>query len=206
MDSGCSRHITGNLNLLSNVRNIQGGYVAFAGNSGGMITQEGEVSNGKITFERVNYCDKVDHNLLSVSQICDKKYTTVFNDKECMILKPGYVIPEDMIVMRSPRSNDIYVLNMNSPESRSIETCFVSKATEKDSILWHRRMGHIHVRKMNYLMANDLVEGVTLKNFKLSDNCIACKKGKQKKKSHPSKVLNSIDTPLNDCIWIYSVL
>jgi len=38
--------------------------------------------------------------------------------------------------------------------------------------------------------------GVSLKNFKLSDHCVACKKGKQKKKSHPSKLLNSIDTPL----------
>ena len=122
-----------------------------------------------------------------------KKYTTVFTDKECLILKPGCVIPEDMVVRRSPRSNDIYVLNMNSSASKSIKTCFISKATEKDSILWHRRMGHIHVRKMNYLMANDLVEGVSLKNFKLSDHCVTCKKGKQKKKSHPSKLFNSID-------------
>ena len=67
-----------------------------------MITQEGEVSNGKITFEKVNYYDKVDHNLLSVSQICDKKYTTVFTHKKCLILKLGYVIPDDMVVMRSP--------------------------------------------------------------------------------------------------------
>ena len=125
-----------------------------------------------------------------------KKYTIVFTDKECLILKPGYVIPEDMFVMRSPRSNDIYVLNMNSRASTSIETCFVSKGTEKDSILWHRRMGHIHVRKMNYLMANDLVEGVSLKNFKLSDHYVSCKKGKQMKKSHLSKLLNSIDAPL----------
>ena len=74
--------------------------------------------------------------------------------------------------------------------------CFISKATEKDSILWHRRMGHIHARKVNYLMVNDLVEGVSLKNFKLSDHCVACKKGKQKKKSYPSKLFNSIDAPL----------
>ncbi|XP_076913229.1 uncharacterized protein LOC143571776 [Bidens hawaiensis] len=81
LDSGCSRHITDNLDLLTNVKDIQGGYVAFAGNQGGMITKEREVSNGNITSERVNYCEKVDHNLLSMSQICDKKYTTLFTDK-----------------------------------------------------------------------------------------------------------------------------
>ncbi|XP_076923257.1 uncharacterized protein LOC143585296 [Bidens hawaiensis] len=99
MDGGCSRYITENFNLLTNVKNIQGGYVAFAGNLGGMITKEGDVSNGCITFEKVNYRDKVDHNFLSMSLICDKKYTTVFNDKERIIMKPGYIIPEDMVVM-----------------------------------------------------------------------------------------------------------
>ena len=103
VDSGCSRHMTGNLSLLTDVKPINGGYVAFAGDKGGQITGEGTVSNGKISFEKVNYCKQLQHNLLSVSQVCDKKYTTVFNDVECMILKPGFVIPEEWILMRAPR-------------------------------------------------------------------------------------------------------
>lgn len=54
MDSGYSKHITGYLNILSNVKDNQGGYVAFAGNQGGMIIEEGNVSNGSFTFEKVN--------------------------------------------------------------------------------------------------------------------------------------------------------
>ncbi|KAI3732712.1 hypothetical protein L1987_63919 [Smallanthus sonchifolius] len=38
VDSGCSRHMTGNIRLLEDVINIDGGYVAFAGNKGGYIT------------------------------------------------------------------------------------------------------------------------------------------------------------------------
>ncbi|KAM0008735.1 hypothetical protein Hdeb2414_s0106g00796161 [Helianthus debilis subsp. tardiflorus] len=45
VDSGASRHMTGDLRLLYDVRNIRGGYVAFAGDKGGYITGEGKISN-----------------------------------------------------------------------------------------------------------------------------------------------------------------
>lgn len=146
--------------------------------------------------------------MLSVTQICDKKYISLFTTKEYIILKLGYVILEDMVITRSPISNYIYVLSMstNVSSSTSVETCFVSKETEKDSILWYKYMGHIHVREMNQLMENNLVDGVSLKNFKLTNHCVAYNKGKHKKKSHLMKLINFIDTPINVFIWIYSVM
>ena len=147
VDSGCSRHMTGNASLLTQIRQINGGYVAFAGEKGGQITGEGTVSNGRVSFEKVNYCEQLKHNLLSVSQVCDKQYTTTFTAKECLILKPGFEIPEEWILMRAPRKNDTYVLDMNTVSSNADLTCLITKASEKDSILWHRRMGHIHFRK-----------------------------------------------------------
>ncbi|GKD50566.1 hypothetical protein Tco_1279542 [Tanacetum coccineum] len=39
IDSGCSRHMTGNMSYLTDYKEIDGGYVAFGGNSkGGKIT------------------------------------------------------------------------------------------------------------------------------------------------------------------------
>ncbi|GKF61166.1 hypothetical protein Tco_0181220, partial [Tanacetum coccineum] len=39
IDSGCSRHMTGNMSYLTNYEEIDGGYVAFGGNpKGGKIT------------------------------------------------------------------------------------------------------------------------------------------------------------------------
>ena len=57
-------------------------------------------------------------------------------------------------------------------------------------------MGHIYLRKMNYLIHHNLVEGVNVKGFHLNEECLSCKFGKQKKKSHPSKQVNSINLPL----------
>ncbi|KAL9996280.1 putative RNA-directed DNA polymerase [Helianthus debilis subsp. tardiflorus] len=197
MDSGASRHMTGKTALLYDVNNINGGYVGFAGNQGGRIIGEGTLSNGVITFERVNYIAELENNLLSISQICDRMYTTHFTNKECLILKPGFVIPEEWIIMRAPRVNDLYVLDMSVATTTTGQAhCFVSRATEKESRLWHRKMGHIHLRKMNQLVHTNLVTGVNIKGFHLEGECISCVKGKQKKKSHPTKQTNSVSRPL----------
>ncbi|XP_076914840.1 uncharacterized protein LOC143573978 [Bidens hawaiensis] len=98
--------------------------------------------------------------------------------------------------MRAPRVNDLNVMNL-STTSTSLGTaqCFISRASEREFILWHRRMGHISLRKMNHLVHRNLVEGVNLRNFQLTEECLDCKKGKQTKKPHPKKLLNSINLP-----------
>ena len=189
--------MTGMLSLLSDVKPFNGGPVAFTGDKGGRITSQGVLTNGCVSFDRVNYVAELENNLLSISQISDKGYSAVFNNQECIILKPGYVVPIEWVLMRAPRERDLYVLDMSTASTMNrTEQCFVSKATEKESILWHRKMGHLHVRKMNQLVTHNLVEGVNSKGFHLNDDCVACKKGKQTKKSHPTKLFNSINVPL----------
>ncbi|KAI3825180.1 hypothetical protein L1987_06656 [Smallanthus sonchifolius] len=189
--------MTGNIRLLEDVKNIDGGYVAFVGNKGGYITGHGTLKNDKVKFEKVNYVELLEHNLLSVSQVCDKKFSFHFNDAECYILKPGFVIPDEWILMKAPRTNDTYVLDMSvATTTNSIPTCLLSKASESDSILWHRKLAHINYRKMNYTVKNDLVFGIPRMKFSVPDDCIPCKKGKQRKKSQKSKSKNSIVTPL----------
>nr|GEV25340.1 retrotransposon protein, putative, Ty1-copia subclass [Tanacetum cinerariifolium] len=47
IDSGCSRHITGNMSYLSNFEELNGGYVTFEGNpKGGKITGKGKIKTG----------------------------------------------------------------------------------------------------------------------------------------------------------------
>nr|GEV14354.1 hypothetical protein [Tanacetum cinerariifolium] len=44
IDSGCSRHMTGNMSYLSDFKELNGGYVAFGGNpNGGKITKKGKI-------------------------------------------------------------------------------------------------------------------------------------------------------------------
>ncbi|KAD6796258.1 hypothetical protein E3N88_07154 [Mikania micrantha] len=197
VDSGCSRHMIGELGLLKDFREMKGCYVNFAGDKGGQITGSGSLTNGKVSFDNVNYCKELTNNLLSVSQISDKGYQVLFDDKKCYVLKQGIKIPDDWILMTADRCKDLYVLDMVNAETvNKVETCLVSKAPEQDTRSWHRRMGHIHIRQKNHLVHNHLVDGVPVKHFKLPNVCVSCKKGKQKRRSHKSKTVFSIDKPL----------
>ena len=70
---------------------------------------------------------------MSVSQICDKGHTVLLTDIEASVLKPGFVILEEWIVMRAPSRNDTYVMDMSTAESSKESTCLLSKASESES-------------------------------------------------------------------------
>nr|GFD38754.1 putative ribonuclease H-like domain-containing protein [Tanacetum cinerariifolium] len=73
IDSGCSRHMTGNMSYLSEFEELNGGYVAFGGNpKGGKITSKGKIKTGKLGFDDVYFVKELKSNLFSVSQMCDK--------------------------------------------------------------------------------------------------------------------------------------
>ncbi|GKF55488.1 hypothetical protein Tco_0165828 [Tanacetum coccineum] len=74
IDSGCSRHMTGNMSYLSDYEEINGGYVGFGGDpKGGKITGKGKIRTEKLDFEDVYIVKELKFNLFSVSQMYDKK-------------------------------------------------------------------------------------------------------------------------------------
>ncbi|GJU57373.1 hypothetical protein Tco_1235139 [Tanacetum coccineum] len=56
VDSGCSRHMTGNMSYLSDFKEFDGGYVTFGGGAkGGKITGKGTLKTGKLDFKDVYF-------------------------------------------------------------------------------------------------------------------------------------------------------
>ncbi|GKA37438.1 putative ribonuclease H-like domain-containing protein [Tanacetum coccineum] len=59
IDSGCSRHMTGNMSYLTNYEEIDGGYVAFGGNlKGGKITRKVPRKNNMYSVDLKNIVSK----------------------------------------------------------------------------------------------------------------------------------------------------
>ncbi|KAJ9546459.1 hypothetical protein OSB04_019002 [Centaurea solstitialis] len=197
VDSGCSRHMTGIMSLLEDFKRFEGGHVAFGDNpNGGKISGKGKVSKGKMTFDDVYFVKQLKYNLLSVSQVCDKKFGVFFTDTECLILAPGYKIDESKVMLRTPMKDNVYCLDIEDASSLSSLNCLFSKASVSESSLWHRRMCHMNFKNMNLLVKNNLVRGFPAKEFSSDDHCVACLKGKQHKNSHKSKEVNTISSPL----------
>ncbi|GJT43805.1 putative ribonuclease H-like domain-containing protein [Tanacetum coccineum] len=158
-NSGCSRHMTGNIAHLSDFQEFDGGYVTFRGGAyGRRITGKGTLKTNNIDFE-----DLPDEN---------------------------------QILLRIPRKDNMYTFDMKSIVPNEGLTCLVAKATLDESMLWHRRLGHINFKNINKLAKENLVRGFPFRRFENDQTCVACLKGKQHRASCKSKELNPITKPL----------
>nr|GEV09874.1 hypothetical protein [Tanacetum cinerariifolium] len=111
-DSGCSRHMIGNISYLTHFKEHDGGYVAFwAGAKGGKITGKGTIRIGKIDFEGVYFVKELQFNLFSVSQMCDKKNSVPFTETECFVLSPNFKLADESdVLLKVPRKNNMVLV------------------------------------------------------------------------------------------------
>nr|GEX76335.1 retrovirus-related Pol polyprotein from transposon TNT 1-94 [Tanacetum cinerariifolium] len=167
IDSGSSRHMTGNMSYLSDFEELNGGYVAFGGNpKGGKIFGKGKIRTGKLDFDDVYFFKELKFNLFSVSQMCDKKNSVLFTDTKCLVLSPDFKLSdENQVLLRVPRENNMYNVDLKNIVPSGDLTCFFAKATLDKSNLWHRRLGHINFKTMNKLVKGNLVRGLPSKVF-----------------------------------------
>nr|GEV66599.1 ribonuclease H-like domain-containing protein [Tanacetum cinerariifolium] len=154
IDSGCSRHMTGNISYLSDFKEINRGYVSFGGNpKGGKITCKGKEKTGKLVFDDVYFIKELKFNLFSVSQMCDKKNSVLFTDTKCVVLSFDFKLPdENHVLLRVPRENNMYNVDLKNIVPLGDLTCLFMNATLDESNLWHRRLGHINFKTMNKLV------------------------------------------------------
>ncbi|GJR37760.1 putative ribonuclease H-like domain-containing protein [Tanacetum coccineum] len=196
-DSGCSRHMTGNISYLSEYEPYDGGYVSF-GHGGGKITGKGTIKTGKLEFENVYFVKELKYNLFSVSQICDNKNSVLFTDSECLVLGKDFKLDDDThVLLRTPRQQNMYSIDLKNIVPHKNLTCLIAKASADESMLWHRRLGHLNFKTMNKLVRNNLVKGLPSKSFANIHTCVACLKGKQHKASCKTKLVSSITKPLH---------
>ncbi|GJY45383.1 putative ribonuclease H-like domain-containing protein [Tanacetum coccineum] len=191
--------MTGNLSYITDYEEIDGGYVAFRGNpKGGKITGKYTIKTGNLDFENVYFVRELKFTLFSVSQICDKKNGVLFNDTKCIILSPNFkLIDESQVLLRVPRKNNTYSVDLKNIVPKGGLTCLFAKSTSDESKLWHRRLGHLNFKTMNKLVKGNLVRGLPSKLFENDQTCVACQKGKQHRASCKSKIENSISLPLH---------
>nr|GEX26933.1 ribonuclease H-like domain-containing protein [Tanacetum cinerariifolium] len=145
--NGCSRHRTGNMSYLSEFEELNGGYVAFGGNlKGGKITGKGKIKTSKLDFDNVYFVKELKFNLFSVLKMCDKKNSVLFTDTECLVLSSDFKLPdESQVLLRVPRENNMYNVNLKNIVPSGNLTCLFAKATLDESNLWHIWLAHNRV-------------------------------------------------------------
>ncbi|GJT26347.1 putative ribonuclease H-like domain-containing protein [Tanacetum coccineum] len=134
-------------------------------------------------------------NVLS-SSLDECRSPKLFSDWECYDIKGLLRGRTWTQLLKIPRKDNMYSFDMKNIVPKESLTCLVAKATSDESMLWHRRLGHINFKNINKLVKDNLVRGLPTKRFENDQTCVACLKGKQHRASCKSKVLNPITKPL----------
>nr|GFC29703.1 integrase, catalytic region, zinc finger, CCHC-type, peptidase aspartic, catalytic [Tanacetum cinerariifolium] len=134
VDSGCSKHMTGNLKLLINFVEKFLGTVKFGNDQIGPILRYGDLVQGAVTIKRVYYVEGLNHNLFSVGQLCDADLEVAFRKSTRFIhdLKGN-----DLLT--GSRGTDLYSIILQSTNSFN-PIFLMAKATSSQAWLWHRRL------------------------------------------------------------------
>jgi hypothetical protein len=143
------------------------------------------LSNGKGKAQDVLLVDGLKHNLLSVSQMCDRGCKVLFTSKDCKIKS----VNSGQVVAKGIRTkNNVYVLKENREE------CHLSKHDE--SWLWHMRLGHINFDHLIKLKNLEAVKDLPRISKPQDSMCKPCQVGKQNRTQFKSKRFTSTEKPL----------
>ncbi|KAI3733787.1 hypothetical protein L6452_13243 [Arctium lappa] len=190
LDSGCSKHMTGQKEILSNYKDKYCGTVRFGNNQFSPIMGYGDVQHGNVTVKRVSYVEGLGHNLFSIGQFCDKDLEVNFKAKSCSVRNEE---GEELLV--GTRETDLYTINLSDVQNDK-QVCLLSKASMQQSWLWNRRLSHLNFRYINNLVSGKLVKGLPKLRYEREHLCTACEKGKMKRAPHKPKPEPSTNAPL----------
>jgi len=95
-----------------------GGFVTFGDNSKGKIIGIGNIGiTSSPIIEDVLLVDGLKHNLLSISQLCDKCNRVFFEKSNCSIK----IIKDNKVLFVGQRLDNVYVFNLNDLSDCSVK-------------------------------------------------------------------------------------
>ncbi|GKC10066.1 putative ribonuclease H-like domain-containing protein [Tanacetum coccineum] len=191
VDSGCTKHMTGNLKLLCNFVEKFLGTVRFGNDQFAPILGYGDLIQGNVTIKRVYYVEGLNHNLFSVGQFCDADLEVAFRKSTCFVRD---LQGNDLLT--GSRGSDLYTISLQETTS-STPICFMAKASPTQAWLWHRRLSHLNFDYITLLSKKDVVTGLPKLKYVRDQLCSSCEMSKAKRSSFKTKAVPSSKGRLN---------
>nr|GEX05585.1 integrase, catalytic region, zinc finger, CCHC-type, peptidase aspartic, catalytic [Tanacetum cinerariifolium] len=167
LDSGYSKHMTGDRSQLINLVKKFIGTVRFGNDHFGVIMGYGDYVIGDSVISSVYYVEGLGHNLFYVGQFCDSDLEVAFRKHSC------YVRDTDGVeLIKGSRGSNLYTISVEDM-MKSSSICLFPKASKNKSWLWHRRLNHLNFGTINDLARKDLDRGLPRLKFKKDHLCSA---------------------------------
>ncbi|GJV66773.1 retrovirus-related pol polyprotein from transposon TNT 1-94 [Tanacetum coccineum] len=167
VDSGCTKHMTGNLKLLCNFMEKFMGTVYFGNDQFAPILGYGDLNQGDVTIKRVYYVEGLNHNLFSGNDL-----------------------------LTGNRESDLYTISLQETTSSTL-ICFMAKASPTQAWLWHRRLSHLNFDYITLLSKKDIMAGLPKLKYVKDQLCSSCEMSKAKRSLFKSKAVPSSKRRLN---------
>nr|GEY97627.1 integrase, catalytic region, zinc finger, CCHC-type, peptidase aspartic, catalytic [Tanacetum cinerariifolium] len=132
VDSGCSKHMTGNLKLLINFVEKFLGTVKFGNDQIAPSHGYGDLVQGAIMIKRVYYVEGINHNLFFVGQFCNADLKVAFRKSTCFIRD----LKENDLLTGS-RGTNLYSITLQDTNCPN-PICLMAKATSSQAWLVQR--------------------------------------------------------------------
>nr|GEZ34068.1 retrovirus-related Pol polyprotein from transposon TNT 1-94 [Tanacetum cinerariifolium] len=181
LDSGCSKHMTGDRSQLINFVQKFLSTVKFGNDHVVKIMGYGDYKIVNVTISRVYFVEGLGYNLFSVGQFCDSDLEVAFRQYTCFIRNL-----DGVDLFTGSRGKNRYTLSLQDMMVSS-PICLLSKASKTKSWLWHRQLSHLNFGVINHLARLGLVRGLLKLKFEKDHLCSVCAMGKSTKKSHKPK-------------------
>ncbi|GKA65443.1 putative ribonuclease H-like domain-containing protein [Tanacetum coccineum] len=154
VDSGCSKHMTSNLQLLRNFVEKFIGTIRFGNDHFAAIIGYRDYVQGNLMICHVYYVESPRHNLFLVGQFCNGDSEVAFHSSMCYVRN---LEGNDFIT--GSRDSNLYTISMSEMVASS-PVCLMSRATSTKSWLWYRQLSYLNFGTINQLTSNDMVDGL----------------------------------------------
>nr|GFA61266.1 hypothetical protein [Tanacetum cinerariifolium] len=138
LDSGCSKHMTGNRSQHTNFVNKFLGIVKFGNDHVAKIMGYGDYKIGNVTILRVYFVEGLGHNLFSVGQFCDSDLEVAFRQDTCFIRNL-----EGVNLLTGSRGNNLYTLSLGDMMAQGLIRGLPKLKFKKDHLCSACAMGKI---------------------------------------------------------------
>nr|GEW99019.1 hypothetical protein [Tanacetum cinerariifolium] len=151
IDSGCSKHMTGNRAILTNFVEKFLGTVRFGNNDFAVIASYGDVVIGSMTIKKVYYVERVGHNLFSVGQFCGKGLEVDFRMSTCFVRNEDGV---DLITGDRSRNQTLVEATRTMLTFANLPLFLWAEAITTTCFTQYRSIIHKHFDKTPYELIN----------------------------------------------------
>ncbi|KAL8115343.1 hypothetical protein AgCh_021991 [Apium graveolens] len=155
--------------------------VSYGDGNLGKILGYGNIKLGNVIIKNIALVAGLKHNLISVSQICDRGFHVDFYEEHYDIVNNS----NGKVAMIGYRYRNLYEARVSTNTDGSA-ICLLSRPTMEDSWNWHMRLFHLNFNNINELVKKDLVKGLPNAMFTPDGLCDSCQKANLK--NHLSRV------------------